>query len=153
MWNRRANLAELEADGPSGHLEVVSLRLYNPEAHQWSLNSANVKGGTISVPTVGEFKGGRGEFYDWEEINGRMVLVRNVWKDISANSCTFEQAFSDDVGKTWEVNWVAVDTRIPEKKQTDRRPTDHCNVHPFESRPGSARMKSYHATSRGGSSR
>ena len=116
VWNGQANLAELEADGPSGHLEVLSLRLYNPESHQWSLNSANVKGGTISVPTVGEFKNGRGEFYDWEDINGRMVLVRNVWKDISANSCTFEQAFSDDGGRTWEVNWVAIDTRIPDSR-------------------------------------
>jgi hypothetical protein len=96
---------------------VLSLRLYNPVSRQWSLNSANVTGGTMSVPTVGEFKNGRGEFYDWEEIGGRMVLVRNVWSDISAKSCTFEQAFSDDGGKTWEVNWVAVDTRIPDAKE------------------------------------
>ena len=116
VWEGRANLAELEADGASGHIEALSLRLYNPQSHQWSLNSANVKGGTISVPTVGEFKDGHGEFYDWEEINGRMVLVRNVWKDISANSCTFEQAFSDDGGKTWEINWIAVDTRIHDRK-------------------------------------
>ena len=26
-------------------------------------------------------------------------------------SCRFEQAFSDDGGKTWEVNWIATDTR------------------------------------------
>jgi hypothetical protein len=116
VWKGRANLAELEADGPAGHLEVLSLRLYNPESHQWSLNTANLKSGTISVPTVGEFSNGRGEFYDWEEFNGRMILVRNVWKDISANSCTFEQAFSQDGGKTWEVNWLAVDTRIPDRK-------------------------------------
>jgi len=116
VWNGRANLAELQADGPSGHLEALSLRLYNPGSHQWSLNSSNVKSGTISVPTVGEFSNGRGEFYDWEEFNGRMILVRNVWKDISANSCTFEQAFSEDGGKTWEVNWLAVDTRIPDQK-------------------------------------
>jgi len=45
-----------------------------------------------------------------------MVLVRNVWRDISANSCTFEQVFSDDGGKTWEVNWIAVDTRIVNQK-------------------------------------
>jgi hypothetical protein len=122
VWNGRANLAELEADGPSGHLEVLSLRLYHPESHQWSLNSANAKTGTISVPVVGEFKNNRGEFYDWEAINVRMLLVRNVWKDISATSCTFEQAFSDDGGKTWEVNWVAVDTRIPGEKSDDRNP-------------------------------
>lgn|SRR5215813_2491410 len=122
VWDGRANLAELEADGPSGHLEVLSLRLYNPEAHQWSLNSANAKTGTISVPTIGEFKNGRGEFYDTETINGRSILVRNVWSDIAPNSCRFEQAFSDDRGKTWEVNWVAVDIRIEEKDRAKRLP-------------------------------
>ena len=75
-----------------------------------------MKGGTISVPTVGEFKDGHGEVYDCEQINDPMVLVLNVWKDISANLCTFEQAFSDDGEKRWEVNWIAVDTRIPDRK-------------------------------------
>ncbi len=111
VWDGRANLAELEADGPGSHLEVLSLRLYNPQSRQWSLNSANSRGGTLSVPTVGEFKNGRGEFFDQEEINGRVILVRNVWSNITQNSCRFEQSFSDDGGKTWEVNWIAVDTR------------------------------------------
>jgi hypothetical protein len=111
IWNGRANLVELEVDSPAGHLDVLSLRLYNPESHQWSLNTANGKVGTLGVPTVGEFRNGRGEFYDQETFNGRTILVRNVWSDISADSCRFEQSFSDDGGKTWEVNWVAVDTR------------------------------------------
>ena len=100
VWDGRANLAELEADGPGGHLEVLSLRLYNPQSRQWSLNTANSKGGTLSVPTVGEFKNGRGEFFDQEEINGKMILVRNIWSNITPNSCRFEQSFSDDGGKT-----------------------------------------------------
>jgi hypothetical protein len=115
VWDGRANLAELEADGPSGHIEVLSLRLYDPPARQWSLNTANARGGTLSVPTIGEFKNGRGEFYDQEPLNGRTILVRNVWSDITADSCRFEQAFSDDGGKTWETNWIAVDTRMKEK--------------------------------------
>jgi hypothetical protein len=112
VWNGRGNLAELETDAASGHLQVLSLRLYDPRARQWRLNTANANSGTLGVPTVGEFKNGRGEFFDQESINGRTVLVRNVWSDISADSCRFEQAFSDDGGKTWEVNWIAVDTRI-----------------------------------------
>jgi len=112
LWDGRANLAELETDAASGHLQVLSLRLYDPQARQWSLNSANVNVGTLSVPTVGEFKDGRGEFFDQEAFNGRSILVRNVWSDISADSCRFEQSFSDDGGRTWEVNWIAVDTRI-----------------------------------------
>ncbi len=112
IWNGRANLVELEVDGPTGHIEGLSLRLYDPQSHQWSLNFANSSTGTLSQPTIGEFKNGRGEFYDQETFNGRTILVRNVWSDITPNSCRFEQAFSDDGGKTWEVNWIATDTRV-----------------------------------------
>ena len=112
IWDGRANMVELEVDGPTGHVEGLSLRLYNPESHQWSLNFANARVGSLSVPTVGEFKNGRGEFYDQEPFNGRMILVRNIWSDIKENSCHFEQSFSDDGGKAWEKNWIAVDTRI-----------------------------------------
>jgi hypothetical protein len=112
VWDGRANLVELEADGPTGHIEVLSLRLYNPESHQWSLNYANSDAGTLGQPTIGEFNGGRGEFFDQETFNGRAILVRNVWSDITPNSCRFEQSFSGDGGKSWEVNWIATDTRL-----------------------------------------
>lgn len=114
VWNGRANLVELEVDGPAGHIEALSLRLYNPSSHQWSLNFANRAGGTMGIPTVGEFKNGRGEFYDQETLNDRAILVRFVISDITPTSCHFEQAFSDDGGKTWEVNWIATDTRVKE---------------------------------------
>ena len=112
IWNGRANLVELEVDGPTGHIEGLSLRLYNPQSHQWSISFANSNSGTLGQPTIGGFTNGRGEFFDQETFNGRTILVRNVWSDITPNSCRFEQAFSDDGGKTWEVNWIAVDTRL-----------------------------------------
>jgi hypothetical protein len=115
VWDGRANLLELEVDGPAGHIEALSLRLYNLQSHQWSLNFSNSRGGTMSVPTVGEFKNGRGEFYDQETLNDRAILVRFVISDITPDSCHFEQAFSDDGGKTWEINWIATDTRVKEQ--------------------------------------
>jgi hypothetical protein len=111
VWDGRANLVELVADGPAGHFEGLSLRLYNQQSRQWSLNFANARSGTLSPPTIGGFKDGRGEFYNQETYDGRAVLVRFVISDITADSVRFEQAFSDDGGRTWEVNWVAVDTR------------------------------------------
>jgi hypothetical protein len=118
VWNGRANLLELEVDGPAGHIEGLSLRLFNPATRQWSLNFSNSAAGALSTPTIGEFKNGRGEFYDQETLNGRAILVRFVISDIRPDSCHFEQSFSDDGGKTWEVNWIADDTRIPEKPGT-----------------------------------
>ena len=114
VWNGRGNLVELTADGPAGHFEGLSLRLYNPQSQQWSLNFANASDGTLTQPTIGEFRNGRGEFYDQEPINGRATLVRFVISDITPDSCHFEQAFSDDGGKTWEVNWIETDTRVKE---------------------------------------
>jgi hypothetical protein len=112
IWDGRANLVELKVNGPAGHIEGLSLRLYNPQSHQWSLNFANSNGGAMSQPTIGEFKNGRGEFFDQETLNARAILVRFVISDITPNSCHFEQAFSNDGGKTWEVNWIATDTRV-----------------------------------------
>jgi len=112
IWNGRANLVELKADGPAGHFEGLNLRLYDPQSHQWSLNFANSNGGGMSQPTVGEFKNGRGEFLDQETLNGRAILVRFVISDITPDSCRFEQAFSSDGGKTWELNWIATDTLV-----------------------------------------
>jgi len=108
----RANLVELDVAGPAGRITGVSLRLYDPEARQWSLNFASLGSGRLSPPTIGEFKDGRGEFYAQETLNGRAILVRFVISDVTADSCRFEQAFSDDGGKTWEVNWIAVDMRV-----------------------------------------
>jgi len=119
VWNGRANLVELVADGPAGHFEGASLRLYNPQSHQWSLNFANLNGGIMALPTIGEFKNGRGEFFNQETLNGRAIFVRFVISDITPNSCRFEQAFSDDGGKTWEVNWIATDTRVKDGSDKD----------------------------------
>jgi hypothetical protein len=113
----RANLVELRMDGPAGHFEGMSLRLYNPHSHQWSLNFSNANAGTMSQPTIGEFKNGRGEFYDQETLDGRAILVRFVISDITADACRFEQAYSDDGGKTWEVNWIATDTRVKDESK------------------------------------
>jgi hypothetical protein len=118
ILNGRANLVELVADGPNGHFEGLSLRLYNPQSRQWSLNFSNMGDGLLTPPTIGEFKDGRGEFFSQETLNGRAIFVRFVITQITPDSCRFEQAFSDDGGKTWEVNWIATDTRVkddPEK--------------------------------------
>ena len=108
----RANLVELKVDGPAGRIEGLSLRLYNPQSRQWSLNFANINSGTLTPPTIGEFKDGRGEFYCQDTFNGRVILIRYVWSEITPNSAHFEQSFSNDGGKTWEVNWITDQTRV-----------------------------------------
>lgn len=133
VWQGRANLEEIEIDGPTGHLEGLTLRLYNPESHQWYLYWANSKVGTLGTPSVGEFKNGRGDFYSQDQLNGRTILVRHTFSDITPNSCHFEQAFSDDGGNTWEANWVASLTREAEVPTAQRPPSvDENRQHDFD---------------------
>jgi hypothetical protein len=112
ILNGRANVVELVVDGPAGRIEALSLRLYNAKSGQWSLNFSSSGSGSLAPPSVGEFRNGRGEFYSQETLNGKPILVRFVISDITPKSCRFEQAFSADGGKTWEVNWIATDTRV-----------------------------------------
>ena len=98
-------------------IEGLTLRIYNRETAEWSLYWANARNGTLSLPpTVGRFaEDGHGEFYDREELNGRSILVRFVWSDITSTTAHFEQSFSEDDGASWEVNWISDQTRIAAK--------------------------------------
>ncbi len=111
IWDGRAQMDEVQLDGPDGHFEIMTLFLYNPESRQWSESFANSKEGILSVPMIGEFRNGRGEFYSQESLNGRSILARQIWSDITADSHKLEQSFSDDGGKTWEPNYIATLTR------------------------------------------
>jgi hypothetical protein len=114
ILNGRANVVELDVRGPAGRIEGLSLRLFNPDARQWSLNFSSIRSGTLTAPVIGEFKNGRGEFFGADTLAGRAILVRFVIFDVTPTSAKFEQAFSNDGGKTWEVNWIAADTRMKE---------------------------------------
>jgi hypothetical protein len=112
IWNGRANLATVEADGPSGHLELLALRLYDPRAQQWNMSFATSDSAVLSVPAVGGFNDGRGEFYDSELFHGRNILVRFMIWPVSVTEVHPEQAFSADGGNTWETNWINTYTRV-----------------------------------------
>jgi len=112
VWDGGSQLDTFEADGPAGHIEGLTLRVYNPQSHQWRLYWANRKIGILDPPQVGEFKDGGGEFFAQDTINGKTILIRFVWTNLTTNSPHFEQSFSDDGGKTWEVNWITDQTRV-----------------------------------------
>jgi len=114
LWGGRANLVHLQTEAASERVEMAALRLYNPKARQWNIYFATPKAGMLGPPLVGEFKAGRGEFYDQEDFNGRTIWVRFTVASTSPTTAQSEQAFSDDQGKTWETNQITRYTRIPD---------------------------------------
>jgi len=112
VWDGRANLGELEVDGSAGHIEGLTLRLYNVQSRQWNITWANAREGALDRATMyGGFKDGRGEFFGHDSLDGRAIYVRFEFSNITPTSFRFEQAFSADGGRTWEVNWRATFTR------------------------------------------
>jgi hypothetical protein len=115
VWDGRSQIEEFETDNPTtGHIEGLTLRLYNPQTHQWSLYWANSKDGAMAPPQIGQFKDGVGEFYAQDTLNGKQIFVRFIWSKTDTNSPHFEQSFSGDGGKTWEVNWITDQVRVPD---------------------------------------
>jgi len=112
IWNGNAQIDELDVNGPTGRVQGLTLRLYDPQSRQWNLNWANASNGRLDVPTIGSFQDGVGEFFDQEAYRGRTILVRYRWTGTTTNSPHFEQSFSDDGGKTWEVNWITDQVRV-----------------------------------------
>lgn len=113
LMNQRANVVEFDVQGAAGRIAGVSLRLYQPASGKWSLHFANLANGLMTEPMQGSFKQGHGSFYGQDTLNGRKVLVRFLIIPAGPNQWRFEQAYSPDEGKTWEDNWIAVDTRLP----------------------------------------
>ena len=109
ILDSNANFEQFEVSSTNGkqHLKAQTLRLYNPDTHQWSIYLLDVDKGALPMPpVVGGFTGNRGEFYDQETYKGRAIFVRYIWLNLSPTSARMEQSFSADGGRSWETNWI-----------------------------------------------
>jgi len=88
LLDSNANFEEFDVSSSDTKLRIKgqTLRLYNPKSHQWSIYLVDLDKGTLDPPVVGQFSGKRGEFYNQQTWERRVVLVRYVWHDISPKS-------------------------------------------------------------------
>jgi hypothetical protein len=112
LLNGLGILDENVIQSKTGPVNAIALRLFNPESKEWSIYWSTDRTGTLDVPVIGGFQDGRGEFYSQEVFEGRHIYSRFIWSKITANSCQWEQAFSEDGGKTWETNWIMEFERV-----------------------------------------
>ena len=91
----------------------MTLRVFSPVTRRWSIywldnatGGLDAATGLLQPPVVGGFHDGVGLFYGEEVLKGRPVRVRFTWSQMQTGAPRWEQAFSEDGGATWEVNWV-----------------------------------------------
>jgi hypothetical protein len=112
LLDRRANVLEFEVSGPTGRIDALNLRFYEPQAGRWSLTFVNIRDGQLNPAVYGGFHDGVGTFYGDDQLGGRPIKVRFLIFRQGPDKARFEQAYSADGGTTWETNWIAVDHRI-----------------------------------------
>ena len=113
IWGGLATLAEFQIDSPAPHFVGSLLHLYNATAHQWSVFWVSRADAAVGPPMVGAFTDGRGVFFDQELVDGKAVLARVIYSDITPTSFRTDRAYSTDGGTTWEVNEIDTYTREP----------------------------------------
>ena len=92
---------------PSGEYRAASLRSFDAHTKQWAIWWLDARRPhQLDVPVVGSFAQGVATFYADDVFNERPIRVRFLWTDIQSPSPRWEQAFSPDGGKTWEINWT-----------------------------------------------
>ncbi|MGW5664749.1 hypothetical protein ACWEWG_32535 [Streptomyces sp. NPDC003758] len=104
LFDGAANIDEI--DMPHLGSKGLTLRLFDRETEQWSLNWSSSTSGKLFPPVIGRFDGDRGEFHGDDTYDGKDVRVRFVWSGVSPAAARWEQAFSVDDGETWVTNWV-----------------------------------------------
>jgi hypothetical protein len=103
----QANLDDNVLELPGHAYRAATLRAFDPSTETWSIWWLDARHPhQLDPPVVGSFRDGVGAFFANDVWNGRSIIVRFIWSDITANSARWQQSFSEDAGKSWETNWV-----------------------------------------------
>jgi len=98
---------------PARDLSGMGLRLLDLETRIWSDYWVNAKSGVLGeAGLTGVFVDGVGNFTAEDNDNGKPIVVRGVWDQITPKSCRWRQGVSHDAGATWDEGWIMAWTRV-----------------------------------------
>lgn len=101
------NLEDNWLQFPDGPFRAVAMRSYCAETRNWSIWWLDGRNPThLDTPVVGRFEGGVGTFLADDVLDGNPLVVRFTWTATPGEGPRWEQAFSNDAGRTWETNWT-----------------------------------------------
>lgn len=101
---------------PGGIYRAAGIRAYDPASGRWSIWWLDGRNPTrIDPPVTGRFDGDTGTFIGTDLFQGRPIAVRFHWRDIHGPLPHWQQSFSQDGGRTWEMNWENFFTRTAAK--------------------------------------
>lgn len=101
------NIEDNLLEFPGGAFRAIAVRSFDAASQTWAIwwLSANDPH-QMDVPVVGKFENGNGAFFAEDVLRGEPVSVRFLWLHTGTQTPRWEQAMSQDGGKTWETNWT-----------------------------------------------
>ncbi|MBL7872061.1 MAG: hypothetical protein JNM78_10645 [Cyclobacteriaceae bacterium] len=81
-------------------------RHFDEYAQFWKIDRMDSMSGLMLKSLKGTFWNNKGSFLSRGVLDGNDVLVWVEWTKICKTYAYWEQALSNDDGKTWETNWV-----------------------------------------------
>jgi hypothetical protein len=114
LMDGTSNVDDNVMNTPDGTYRGVGLRAFDPKTGLWAIwwLDSRMPGKPLDPPVKGRFENGVGTFYSDDTLRGKPIRVRYTWSHITPESAQWEQAFSPDGGKTWELNWHMDFTRV-----------------------------------------
>ena len=89
--------------GDSMHLRGTSVSTFDTRAGHWKQTWVDNEGGYLDF--IGDFKDGQMILQREAMRNGKKIMQRMVWKNITLDELDWSWEASTDDGKTWQVNW------------------------------------------------
>jgi hypothetical protein len=97
---------------PAGTYRAMAPRSFDPATRQWNIWWLDGRmADKIDPPVRGGFTGSEGEFQGADVHKGTPVIARFRWHEIHGQRPWWDQSFTTDGGKSWEVNWRNYFTR------------------------------------------
>ena len=101
------NVEDNVIEAAGGTYRAIALRSFDLSTSSWAIWwLSSLAPHTMEVPVVGQFQSGDGSFFANDFLRGKPIQVRFLWLKTETDSPRWEQAMSDDQGRTWETNWT-----------------------------------------------
>ncbi|MDB5709205.1 MAG: hypothetical protein JWL96_1275 [Sphingomonas bacterium] len=115
LWLTMGGLGTIDdniIDLPEGSYRASGIRAFDPESGKWAIWWLDGRDPTtLGTPAMGRFTGDAGTFAGNDMLRGQPVAAELRWSRIHSARPHWEQAYSPDGGRSWEVNWAMDFTR------------------------------------------
>ncbi|MEO8672193.1 MAG: hypothetical protein ABI411_12825 [Tahibacter sp.] len=115
FWQTLGGLGNVDdniLDISTGSYRGLTVRAYDAKSGNWAIWWLDGRNPThLEPPVLGSMSGDEGEFTGRDTFKDRPIVMRFRWHEVHGKRPWWDQAFSTDDGKNWEINWRNYFTR------------------------------------------